>query len=423
MADLNPGPCRLPTKLTGYVPETVPEKLRILRRVAAKVKEEINGTVVSKRPKSIDFTGLPPNLICKLMKWDIKEIEIKVRELDRSIVYHKLMEMYLNERIMPTTYHLFIKLKEIPSLMQLGEFRNYLYKNGFMWKRILEDKCVVIEKPKVVFERYSYLKNIRQYRNEEKTIFFIDELAFGDKGDILTVKQSISRKNEPQVRLIFAVTNKDVQCQRFVTEFSSESFLKWVKEVLLNSLSEPCIIVLNNYKHHCEEILPLPNENSLKRDMCNWLEYFDVPHDPELPKTLLFDLVQRYTDLSKKLYVIDNILEQNGHTVLRLPDCIIKLTPATYYFDMLRINMRELLTEDDVDADMITSVINNVIDSVKKELATEYSDVIVDEEKAMLLKDELLDKIMDELEDSAKTAYPEDGGFDSDLASHCSDSD
>lgn len=425
MAEPTPGPSSARFKYAGYVPKSAPENLRILRRVITKVNNEIEGKFCVRRPIPVEFTGLQPDFIEKLTNEYTEDIEIKIREVERSVVYHQLMDLYIYEKIMPTTYHLFLKLYgKIPAHMDLGEFRNYLLKNGFMWKQILRGTCVVIENPKVVFERYSYLKSILDHRKQEKPIFFIEEVAFNSKGEILTMKQSMSRNSEPQIRLIFAVSAQGVQVKQFVNNFNPETFLKWINDTLLKFISKPSVIVVNNNKHHCQEVITLPNEDSLKKEMCDWLEYFDVPHDPGMPKAVLFELVQKYTDISKKIYVVDSIMRQHEHEVLRLPDCIIKLTPGTYCFDMLRVNMPELLKEYlDVDPDVITTSICQIIDAMTEDHLGQYSEVVVAEEQLTLLKDGGLDNMLDELENVMRNASAENNGLDSELPSGNSDSE
>ncbi|KAJ8705312.1 hypothetical protein PYW07_011139 [Mythimna separata] len=420
MAQPTPGPSKIYKETGSYVPKSRPENVRILCRIAAKIKEEHKKTA-GRRPKAIDYTGLQPDLISKLTQENTEYVEIKVREVERSVIYHQLMDLYIYDKIMPTTFHLFVKLYgKIPAHMDLGEFRNYLYKNGFMWKQILRGTCVVIENPKVTFERQLYLKALQEYRKQGKTIYFIDEVAFDINGEILTMKQSLSN-SEAQIRVIYAVTNQGVKVKQFVIEFSTESFLRFIKDSLLKYLPEPSVIVLNNYKHHCQELLPLPNEDSLKKEMCDWLEFFDVPHDPEMPKALLFELIQKYSDISKKLYLVDNILKQNGHEVLRLPDCIMKLTPTTYYFDMLRVNL-PLVLKDHIGPHPVSTCINKIMSTIDENVSL-YCTVIEAEEKAIQLKDSLADDLLDELEDVTKNASAENNGQDSELPSSDSDSD
>lgn len=415
MAAPRPGPSR-------YIPLTAPQKLRILRLVAARVDEQLKGKV-STKDKAIGFTGLDERFIKKLNNVSSDHIEITLNEVDRSDIYNKLMDMYLNEKKMPTTYQLFSTLYGIlPDYMDFGDFKNYLFKHGFMWKHIKKSgTCVVIENPKVTFERYLYLKNILRHRKEGKTIYFIDEVAFGADGEVLTVKQSISRKVEPQIRLIYTVTDGGVQFKQFINDFNSGAVLKFIKDTLLKSVSEPSVFVLNNYKHHCEEFVTLPNEDSVRKELYDWLDHFDVPYDPALPKAVLFELAQKYTDLTRRMYVVDVMLREHGHTVLRLPDCIMKLTPASYYFDMLSANMPDLLSKRTVDPDVITTSINQIFDTLNEEHASEYSDVIVVDELAVFLKDEAVDNIMDELVDSMTST--ENSGLDSDLPSDEPDSE
>ncbi|KAJ8707459.1 hypothetical protein PYW08_010711 [Mythimna loreyi] len=415
------GTSRSNTQSCNYIPKTAPGDLRILRRVAAKVSDEIKGTTRGRRPKAIDFTGLQPDIIDKINQENTDSIEIKVREVERSVIYHQLMDLYINEKIIPTTFHLFIKLYgKIPAHMDLGEFRNYLYKNGFMWKQILKGTCVVIENPKVTYERFTYLKKLEHFRKQGKTIYFIDEVAFDTKGEIFTAKQSAA-KLELQIRLMYAVTKTGVQVKQFEIEFTAETFLKFITESLLNHLSEPSVVVLNNNKYHCQEILALPNEDSLKKEMCDWLEYFDVPYDPEMPKALLFELIQKYTDISKKIYVVDSILKKHGHEVLRLPDCIVKLTPTTYYFDMLRVNMPQVLKEFE-GPHRISMSINHIMDTVNDHIG-EYSQIIEAEEQDILRKDIIVDSSFDQLENLMKISSAENNGYDSELPSDDSDSD
>lgn len=410
-----------------FKPESRPEKLNIIRRVAKKLSEDDPGF----RPKVFELTGLNPNVTNALatLSGD-EEIHVKAIQIDRSAVYNRLVIFYLEEKVMPSTYELFTSLEDkLPKYMDIAEFRKYLLKHGFMWKQISERSFVVTEKPEVIYERYCYLKHIQSLRKEKRPIYFIEETVFDKKCNILTLKQEKLRSDESLVRMIYAVSNDGLQCHEYVKgSYHEQFFMTWIKNVLIKSLREPSVIVLNNNKHHCEELVRAPTIYSNKKEICDWLNYFNVPYDPEISKHLLYELVENYTDVNKKYYAVDDLLKAHGHTVLRIPDCINKLTPAAYYIDQLRTNMPTLITQSKSKRDSISSIevlIDDVIETLSEDLEEfdRFFQTVADEEELILEKDRAVDAEIDNVEKAMQMCPPNNLAYDSDLPSNDSDSE
>uniref|UniRef100_A0A2A4J9G4 Uncharacterized protein n=1 Tax=Heliothis virescens TaxID=7102 RepID=A0A2A4J9G4_HELVI len=414
-----------------FIPKSDPEKLNIIRRVAKKLsKDERPGL----RPRVFELTGLTPNVTNTLATLSSEsEIHVKIMQVDRSAVYNRLVHFYLEEKVMPSTYELFLSLEDqIPKYMDIGEFRKYLLKNGFMWKQISKGYFVVTEKPEVIFERFCYLKHIQSYRNEKRPIYFIEESVFDSKGTFLTFEKSVEeskrRANEPLVRMLYAVSENGLQFQEYVKKFNEHFFMMWIKKALVKSLPEPSVIVLNNYQQHCEEIVKAPNIYSKKKEICDWLDYFNVPYDDKMAKHLLYELVENYTDVNQKCYAVDNLLKSLGHTVLRIPDCIKKLTPAAFFIEKLRNNLPNLVTQRRSEKDK-TPGVQVMIDIIVHTLSQDteeydrFFESIANEEKLIQQMDEAVDAEMDDLERMMQMCPPNYTAYDSDLPSDDSDSD
>lgn len=99
---------------------------------------------------------------------------------------------------------------------------------------------------------------------------------------------------------------------------NSTNFEKWLSESLLPYLEEPSIIVLDNASYHSRQTEKWPTKKWLKAELQNWLQNKNVPF-------LQTDTVQKLWEhinvlpKSVKSYKVDEIIQNAGHEVLRLP--------------------------------------------------------------------------------------------------------
>ncbi|KAF9417741.1 hypothetical protein HW555_005248 [Spodoptera exigua] len=340
-----PGSSKDSPDMQEIIPRSAPEKLHIIRHFANRVRNKANKGFLPKKHFK-DLTGLHPEHLPAISRLSFSDnIKIDTVELNRIELYKTWVDMCKKTLSLPTTEQLFwsLRVKDVPIYMDIGHFRTWLYNNGFMWEQCPNGKLAVTEKKEVRYERYLYLQKLARYRSENKQIVFIDHCVFNCNGRRVTSEESYeASKNNDETyhRAIFVASKIGLHCLQFVERYIEKVFLEWITQEFLMFVGTPSVVVLSYDKHCCEEVVNVPNLDSTKRDLCKWLDYFNVPYDPEMTKVTLHDLIQKYTDLSEKVYVVDTILKANGHTVLRLPNSIRKLTSATMFLDMLDLNMK-----------------------------------------------------------------------------------
>ncbi|XP_050555597.1 uncharacterized protein LOC126911614 [Spodoptera frugiperda] len=393
-----PGSSKHTSNKQEIIPRSAPEKLRIIRRLAKQIRHKPKKFTFTKNT-IYEVTGLHPENLRQLYLFDSDLIE--PISLDRSIVYKTWAENCIKFKLL-TTEQLFwaLNAKNIPVYMDIGDFRKWLYKNDFMWIPGFGGDLVVIECTEARFERYLYLQNMARYRAENKQIFFIDHATFNSKGRLVTLKESNAvLKNDERLetyqRILFAVSEAGSDCLQYVEGFTEKVFLDWINQVFLIAVGRPSVVVLSYDKHHSEEIIKVPTSESTKRDLCKWLDYFNVPYDAEMTKLTLHELIQKYTDLTEKMYAVDAVLKANGHTVLRIPNCIRKLTPATYYSDMVDLNMKvNFVNETSLDKEVVIENIGNIFETCSPHEAWA---AIIKEEQSILAMDSSVDEFINEI--------------------------
>jgi transposase len=97
-----------------------------------------------------------------------------------------------------------------------------------------------------------------------------------------------------------------------------ESFKKWVSEKLIPMLEEPSLINMDNASYHSSLIEKLPNASWKKSDLQEWLRAKKIIFDDDSGKTELLSLCRQNKPQNTR-YVIDELLQEHGHQVLRLP--------------------------------------------------------------------------------------------------------
>lgn len=83
-------------------------------------------------------------------------------------------------------------------------------------------------------------------------------------------------------------------------------------------LPERSVLVVDNASYHNTEVDRAPNSSARKADMQTWLRNHHIPFTEDMLKVELYELILRNKDRHIR-YVIDEILAEKGHTVIRLP--------------------------------------------------------------------------------------------------------
>lgn len=250
---------------------------------------------------------------------------------------------------MPTLRTLLPVLKE-----ELGfdgsreHLRKILHALGFKYKKCKTERSALIEKPYIAAKREQFLKIMVQNRMlpEElrKDVVYLDESYVHTSYKIKKCWQSINTSGVsqnvskgkryiivhagsekgfiPNALLIFSGRNKN---EDYHSEMNATNFTKWVTEKLIPNLPDACIVVMDNAPYHSVVQNKSPTSNNRVGEIKLWLTQNNIPYDETMRKPELVMLLKKHKP--EPIYVIDELLGEHGHTVVRLPPYHCDLNP------------------------------------------------------------------------------------------------
>ncbi|XP_045506272.1 uncharacterized protein LOC123702539 [Colias croceus] len=114
----------------------------------------------------------------------------------------------------------------------------------------------------------------------------------------------------------------------------TDNFVKWLKEKLIPNLPPNGIVVIDNAPYHSRQSIKAPTSASLKADMQNWLRDNNIPFDEKMTKKELYPIILR-TKPPKK-YVVDELMQEHGQEIVRLPPYHCDLSPIEYIWNLVK---------------------------------------------------------------------------------------
>lgn len=202
-----------------------------------------------------------------------------------------------------------------------------------------------MEKTDIRALRIAYLKKIKKYRSENRPIVFLDEsyihsghtnsrswsddssnglFAEISKGQRLIMIHAGGEMGFiPNALLLFKSGTKSGD---YHDEMNGKNYEKWLIEKLIPNLPEKSVIVTDNAPYHNVQLNPAPTSNSKKAEMIDWLTQKNMSFSSTMLKPELYSIIKQNKD-QHKTYKFDFLLQQHGHTVLRLPPYHPDLNP------------------------------------------------------------------------------------------------
>lgn len=196
-----------------------------------------------------------------------------------------------------------------------------------------------MEKPEISALRAEFLRKYMKNANSDysRQLVFLDETWIFSKGSKQRSWQDDSKKSVrkpggydgkrfiilhaghkggfvPNASLIFATNSKLAD---YHGDMNAEKFIKWVTEKLIPNLEEPSLVIMDNASYHSTEIEKQPTSSWTRPAIITWLQKHNIPYEAELLKPELLYLAK--CNKKPKTYVVDELLRENGHEVLRLP--------------------------------------------------------------------------------------------------------
>lgn len=103
------------------------------------------------------------------------------------------------------------------------------------------------------------------------------------------------------------------------------NFSQWVRRQLIPNLPPRAVLVIDNASYHNLKSEKSITSQTKKADLINWLAKNKIPHDSKMTKPELYTLIKAHRPPPN--FLLDDLLEEHGHKVLRLPPYHPELNP------------------------------------------------------------------------------------------------
>ncbi|CAK1600754.1 unnamed protein product [Parnassius mnemosyne] len=104
---------------------------------------------------------------------------------------------------------------------------------------------------------------------------------------------------------------------------------------MIPNLPPNSVVVVDNASYHNKQLDAAPTSNSKKADMQTWLRQKGIEFEETMLKPELYNLIKKCKDKFKK-FNIDAILNEAGHSVLRLPPYHPDLNPIEMAWSQIK---------------------------------------------------------------------------------------
>ncbi|KAI5635309.1 hypothetical protein NE865_12001 [Phthorimaea operculella] len=346
-----------------------------------------------------------------------KKNNMIVDDFVRSVLHRTIEEFYLTKNTVPTGPKLMAAIKDkIDFPWTVASFRKLLKAMGYKWVECKNKRRILIEKPAVVYARSMYLRAIRQYRQDERNIFFLDEMWVDHN---LTFKKSLRSLSDAVLpdpsssnRLILVHARSPAQFlngAKWLFQASTATadqgemkqnqinFEKWATEVLIPNLPPSSVVVMDTIEapgHTVKQESNAPTMASTKPAMLEWLAKNEVKASDSMRKDELVRLIKIKNEPTET-FKIDDLLKSNGHIVLKLPPYMCDLNPVELAWVKVKSIVKKLNVETKLSLPKLQEVTELAISQVTDEdwRSFDYRVTVLEEE--YWERDRLMDDAVD----------------------------
>lgn len=212
------------------------------------------------------------------------------QELIRRIVYG-----FYKDNKVPTLEMVREKLKEYPyyDYKSLDTLRNVLLQAGFRYKK-LDKRLIIMESARIVKWRQDYLRKIKEYREANRDIIYLDETWFDthdvvqygwvdnskkcnltapcSRGKRIIILHAGSENGFVPNALLLSAKNIKQSSADYHEDMTAELFEKWATQQLLPNIKPNTVIVMDNASYHSRLHNKIPNTSTKKEDIIKFME-------------------------------------------------------------------------------------------------------------------------------------------------------
>ncbi|XP_060808779.1 uncharacterized protein LOC132903764 [Amyelois transitella] len=325
-----------------------------IKRTAAATKcSESTVRRIVKGTKNSEFLAVfrTPGKNKRIKKKPITDID----NFDQGVIKRIIHNFHITEKELPTIGRLQRKLKDdLDFLGSAASLRRIIKKIGFKWKRTETNRKLLIEQSQIRFLRIEYLRKIKQYREAGKSIIYTDE-SYIDSSHISHhswtddptkgIKKPLSKGSRlviihaggedgfvPNALLTFKAGTKSGD---YHDNMNYENYERWLRTKLVPNLPPNSVVVVDNASYHNKQFDAAPTSSTKKAEMQSWLRQKGIEFEESMLKPELYNIVKKHKEQFKK-FNIDAILNEAGHSVLRLPPYHPDLNPIEMAWSQIK---------------------------------------------------------------------------------------
>ncbi|CAI6367771.1 unnamed protein product [Macrosiphum euphorbiae] len=343
-------------------------------------------------------------------------------DLDRNTLRKKVYSLWLR-RVLPTNDRILAEVNKDPALPKFKrtDFDNIIKNLDFVFTKF-KQHSVLTESEDLIVCRRNYLNDIRKYREEDRTIYYLDEtlLNAGDFMDQVLKNKSVVHKhkafnkgiktevenltgNGNHLILFHIGSNKGflkggllcfeskMSSGDYHDEINGDHFKEWF-ESILPRLEPNSIVVMDNAPYHSIKAEQIPTPSSKKAEILEWLNSKGVTFDKPMLKLQLLVKVRELRPRFSS-YVIDNLATNSGHTVLRLPSYHNEFNPMKLAWEMVKGYVKRNNETFKIDSSLL--LVNTAIERVTTENWKNFINNVIEEENKIWMVDDIIDEILD----------------------------
>ncbi|XP_049771004.1 uncharacterized protein LOC126133111 [Schistocerca cancellata] len=276
-----------------------------------------------------------------------QKLSESVDDFDRNVILRKVHEFFFRNEL-PTIDKVLTVVNENADL---GNFRRttfYKLLREMNFKYVWRGRdSMLIDRDDIILWRRRYLRTIKRLRDEGRPIYYLDEtwVNAGHTRSYVWVDDTINSSKQAFLsglstgskgpsgrgkRLIIAHigskagfvegclwTFESKKSGDYHEEMCAETFEKWFQDVLPR-LQENAVIVLDKAPYHSRRKEKVPDANSNKHEISEWLKSKNIDFEDGMLKKDLLDIVKNHRTAHNE-YAIDEMAKNLGKTVLRIP--------------------------------------------------------------------------------------------------------
>ncbi|XP_025209114.1 uncharacterized protein LOC112604348 [Melanaphis sacchari] len=399
----------------------VRKKKMLMNMYRMKIKNEPN-LKFSKLTKALSQeTGIGIQTVRKTVRkyWDGQAITVKKRKIrptlfekidnfDKCLIRQKIHSFWFRHEI-PTSKNILFTINNDPDLpsLQFTSLKKLLKDLNFDYTRWNRNRCALTEKKDIVLWRRKYLEDIRRYRKEGRTIYYLEEtwvnIGKYSQDELLDDKEPPGNSKR-LIALHIGSVNGFVEggllCVEPKNNMSSyhenmngDIYYDWFRGIL-PLLEDNSVIIMDNASHY-SVANRVPTMSWKKDSILKWLEDKGLVLDRPMVK---FQLIEKAKELRNTVDIYRRSIQEAinyNKAILRLPPYHSELNPIQLAWsavnDYMKTNNCTSYKLDD-----ICQLINDGVKLVTPEMMANFVDQSVKEEDKLWDLDFIIDEMLEE---------------------------